>query len=608
MLRTNHQPKTQHRTAHAFVSANRRIAESMRLETPTEQTSTHSRFKPMSPVKALSSFLGGISRDQSSSIKPPSLGTSVTSQRPAELLSIGQMTSKSHVQPLLRAESNRVQAADIKPTDPSADNIFVQLESTLTTYIVALRSRCGNIVGKVLRNRTNADILAVNELYNILLDDAQQFQTTAEAPIDVLFSAFEKFLNREWKERMGPVLPRPILDRMQILFDTLPSYAIQDPLRALLNEMSPQNQRAFSALIRLLYELLDTSGNDGDRGALTVAFAELMVQEADPHHYISLLDRLVENIDVLFEDTSSLNTNSFSKNSSLQGARTGTTGSLSSTASSLKKRFGFGNLTRENSKTDSESRVGQIIRNLSKKSTAEANSQPSSLSKSFLGRSRSTDNENRRPLLSRPASKDSNQTLSGFAQQARPATAHQDSFSPIGNHDPVRIPTQDHPRRKRRSSLSDLTNLRNSPVPNFASPNRPRKVDIPADAVSPFQTGRRVLRTPSPPKMQRTLNNPHSKIPSPSNLKENMPPAAIDRTYDENVKQAKPMSQSSGFSPSKRALGSSQIPFMKYGVLSPSPAPSLMSSKAPSPQKLRLQSPQKVNSQELEGLKQTDVE
>ena len=42
------------------------------------------------------------------------------------------------------------------------------LEDTFTTYVVALRSRSGNVVGKVLRNRATADELIVNELYNIL--------------------------------------------------------------------------------------------------------------------------------------------------------------------------------------------------------------------------------------------------------------------------------------------------------------------------------------------------------------------------------------------------------------------------------------------------------
>ena len=42
------------------------------------------------------------------------------------------------------------------------------LEDTFTAYVVALRSRSGNVVGRVLRSRATAEEVIVNELYNIL--------------------------------------------------------------------------------------------------------------------------------------------------------------------------------------------------------------------------------------------------------------------------------------------------------------------------------------------------------------------------------------------------------------------------------------------------------
>ncbi len=42
------------------------------------------------------------------------------------------------------------------------------LEETFATYMLALRSRRGNVVGKILRSRAFAGELAVNELYNVL--------------------------------------------------------------------------------------------------------------------------------------------------------------------------------------------------------------------------------------------------------------------------------------------------------------------------------------------------------------------------------------------------------------------------------------------------------
>ena len=577
-----------------LIATNQKIAESIRPILPMDQNQTHSRIKPRSPVKAISSFLGGLSREQFSYTKLPAAGTDAVMSR------VGAPASSTRTLPKVptRSSSAKIEINKTSVTEPKlsadpVDNAFTQLETTLSTYVVALHSRCGNIVGRVIRNRASADVLAVNELYNILLEDPNQYQSTAEVPIDVLFSAFEKFLRREWKARIGPVLPQHILNKMDTLFNTVSSSLLHDPFGELLNEMSPQNRRAFSALTKLLYELLETSGNDGDRGALTAAFAEVMVQEADPHIYISVFDRLVENIDVLFDDIGPIDTNSASKNSSLQGTRTANTGSLSSTASSLKKRFGFGNLSRENSKTDSESRVGQILRNLSKKASTEANLQPPSLSKSFLARSRSTDNENRRPPLIRPGSQDSNQVLSHSGLVNRPMTAHQGSPVLPSKNETIRVGAPETPRRKRRSSLSDLTTLQNSPVPDFASPNRPRKIDIPADSVSPLQSARRALRTPSPSKMQRTPGQIPSKIPSPTNLKENMPPTAPSRAIQAPLKQLANTNIGSGFSPKKRGPESTQIPAVKHGVLSP---PSMRSSsKSTSPQKLRMQSPQKVS-------------
>lgn len=51
---------------------------------------------------------------------------------------------------------------------PAQKDPLISLEETFTTYIVALRSRSGNVVGRVLRGRSGADERLVNELYNIL--------------------------------------------------------------------------------------------------------------------------------------------------------------------------------------------------------------------------------------------------------------------------------------------------------------------------------------------------------------------------------------------------------------------------------------------------------
>ena len=82
--------------------------------------------------------------------------------------------------------------------------------------------------------------------------------------------------------------------------------------------MSPQNSRALAATIKLISEyvvsserfrswadrnhsLLDASGNDGDRGALIASFAEALVPDSNSHDCMTLLDRLVDDYDSLFD-------------------------------------------------------------------------------------------------------------------------------------------------------------------------------------------------------------------------------------------------------------------------------------------------------------------
>jgi hypothetical protein len=578
LQRLHHQP-TNPTIAQIYISSNQKLAESIRPSLPIEPQA-RSRFRPMSPVKALSSFLGGISKEQTSPAKPPN---------PTRLDSHEikfPPPSYAFNQPAI--QDSKI-TSGIKTTQYSGEGSFDLLENTLNTYIVALHSRCGNVVGKIIRNRSNANELTVNELYNALLEDPSQYQTTAEVPVDVLFSAFEKFLNVAWREKMGPLMPQPILTRMHEIFNTRPQNQIQEPFKSLLAELSPQNQRAFSALVKLLFDLLESSGNDGDRGAITATFAEVMFPDTDPRDYIAFLDRLIESIEVLFDDVV-LSEGRLGLQPSLQRSRSTNTGSLSSATSSLKKKFGFGTLSRENSKSEPESRVGQMLRNLSKKAAGDGNNQPSSLSKSFLTRSRSTDNDNRRPLLSRPGSSSKeNQPSPMSTPQPRPVTTHRDSPDIASQMEALTVGRNNAPRRKRRSSLSDLSNLQSSSPLDFAS-SKPRKIEMPADSITPFQLARRNLQA-SPLMNKQRSPQPEipSKIPSPANRKENVPPVT--------TRERSPPKLYSGtesiISPRKRDLGLTQIPTFKHS----SPVPTSHGSsqrKTSSPQKLRIQSPQKV--------------
>lgn len=53
------------------------------------------------------------------------------------------------------------------------------------------------------------------------MEDPSRLQAAAEASVDVLFAAFEKFLQRGWRERMGPLLTADVLKGLQTTFGKL---------------------------------------------------------------------------------------------------------------------------------------------------------------------------------------------------------------------------------------------------------------------------------------------------------------------------------------------------------------------------------------------------
>ena len=447
-------------------------------------------FRPISPVKMLSNLLSGGPTSQPNTPSRPRENTHLTNDFPRMLppLPSGLEPKNNNDEVLSNSQARTIQTTVAE----TRDSLFL-LEDTFATYAMALRSRSGNIVGRVLRGRATADELSVNELYNALLGDPTRVRAAAEVAIDVLFVAFEKFLNVAWKDRMGPLLPGSLRAKMQSGLDTGRPTEFVERFRSSLEEMTPQNRRAFTATIKLLAELLDASGNDGDRGALMASFAEALIVDDSPHDYITLLDRLVEDYDSLFEANTAEDATSSIASDSIKRNRSVNTGSLSSNASSLRRKFGFGTLSRENSKSESESKVASVWRTLSKntKSPGENPQQPGSLSKGSLLRSRSTDNDIRMLPPLRPASRDRPMTSSAASHEepsSRPGSSHRSMaiLSTIGENTPTKATVLT--KKKRRSSLSDLKPLADSPslASWVGSPSQlrtPTKLPLPGNSV-----------------------------------------------------------------------------------------------------------------------------
>ncbi|KXH45161.1 hypothetical protein CSIM01_01290 [Colletotrichum simmondsii] len=383
-----------------------------------------------------------------------------------------------------------------------------------------------------------------------------------------------------------------------------------DFVNFIFKEMAPQNQRAFTALIKLLADLLDGCGNDGDRGILTVSFAELLVSDGTAQAYINLLDRLVEDCDRIFDDAG------FGVNLTVQQAfesmnsRSGKShsGSLTSNTSSIRRKFGFDTLLRQNSKNDSER--PSVWRTLSKHgrhpASADAASS-SSLSKMTSSRARSIDSGTQPGpnKLRRPGSRDRPPIAGAFDELPRPSSSQRPDMrlETIGEPDVESTPPVKSSKKKRRSSLSDLRSLMEA-----ATITDPReKIE---EAMMPLrinkQTSEKFNSTPRIPSPSRIPISPTSQsLRSPRMIsprqKENpmspealfsSPPAPPDR---ENTPSRTPKGHA-------RGLSTSNIPTLRptrpIGPVSQStdsiPRPSTSPGKPPGSGKLRLQSPQKL--------------
>ncbi|KAI4205670.1 MAG: hypothetical protein LQ350_000167 [Teloschistes chrysophthalmus] len=610
------------------VACNREILHAQAFRRPTSVSDNQSS-RPISPLKLVSNLFGGSTGhgDTPSKWRLPAPKIKEMPPIPPPKTIGLTVEDQSNQSPDTKASS--IEAGANAVPDPLAG-----LELTFNAYVIALRSRSGNIVGRILRNRAAADELEVNELYNVLVENPARVQAAAEVSIDVLFAAFEKFMAKGWQERMGILLAEDTLVTMTSALDLGKPVEFAQQVHKCLEDMSPQSRRAFTAAIKLLSDLLDAAGNDGDRGALMASFTEALVSGSNPHGYIILFDRLVEDYDNLFE-ASAVNSTDASPGTgttsdSLKRHRSVNTGSMSSNASSLKKRFGFGNLSRENSKSESESKVASVWRALNKnaKSPSENQLQPGSLSKGSLLRSKSTDTNPWMLPPPRPVSRDLPTPPSASprdASSSRATSSHMNMsiLNTIGEDTPTKVPVT--LKKKRRSSLSDLKPIQDSASGHAWLPLQPRKLPQPGtSAGAPPRTptgGPQSFRnTPSVDYSQRfgsperfgsqrqkspqRTGSPHQKENSPSQRpypKKTSSPAIPRYQHRKPPTSTDPSEVTiQNLSPKKRIPSSNGASATRVGLTERAWPPNAPASISPtkqtpsSPQKLRMQNPQKL--------------
>ncbi len=166
LLRLQHQSQNPALTA-SFLSLNRSILNALAVGVGGDQ-SRFRTLRPPSPVKMLSNLLGGIAlRDPGSPTKqrqPPTQLTDTSVMLPPPL-----MRSKSEDQTVIVEEEVKQKITVIETNGTSGTVHPIKLlEDISATYVIALHARRGNVVARVLRGRSGADELAVNEVYNTL--------------------------------------------------------------------------------------------------------------------------------------------------------------------------------------------------------------------------------------------------------------------------------------------------------------------------------------------------------------------------------------------------------------------------------------------------------
>ncbi|KAL9089336.1 MAG: hypothetical protein Q9159_002637 [Coniocarpon cinnabarinum] len=428
------------------------------IQLPSERLSrSRSRTKTLrqhSPVKAIANLFGGSSKqshEQPSHHAPSKSASSISSRPHLGPKSRSESKMDLKLEPFTTTSST---TATIVTNETGTSNIdmMANLDAGLETCVLALRARKGNIIGRVITNRSGANETTVDQIYKSLLERPEDHEPTSQAPVDALFAAFERFLKEAWAEKLGPVLDGSVLKELQAKSEMLPPVDFEDFLTTKIDDMIPQNRRALRGIIGLLIDLLDGTGNDGDRGALMATITEMMVCEGNPHDYMPLFDRLVEEHDVILSETYHSTTPKYGSTAT----RSAHTGSFSSKASSLGRRLGFGTLSRKNSRPDALN------------AALTAQNDPRAL----LGRTKSFDWNKVSSPLSRPGSRDRPPTGSS---ESRPGTGKLiDQEEPINN---FKIGIKEaNPRKKRRSSLSDIEGLpsvNTSPFWNSPSPRRP---------------------------------------------------------------------------------------------------------------------------------------
>ncbi|KAI0155029.1 hypothetical protein GGR57DRAFT_103640 [Xylariaceae sp. FL1272] len=587
----------------ALVNTHTKILHELRVSNRTEKTRS---FLASSPVKYLSSFLGGSSVTEATSTTR--LQRALTDSSALSLGSFSGQISRSNSSRDAASIYGSIKSRDgqrVGPGEPEPENPIMQTEQTFTGYIMNLLALKGSFNVRTLMNRSMVDETLINDVYNKLIGSPFDPLNSSDFTADVVFASFEKFVANGWRNQMGHIITTKALDALQERASKRLPGDFADFVHFLFADMAPQNRRAFSALVRLLNELLEACNNDSDRGSLTLAFAELLVDADIAPQYINLLDRLVEDCERIFDEgPTSFNLSTGTGGSVYESMTSATrsgkshTGSVTSNTSSLRKKFGLGDfLMRQNSKTETDSR-SSVWRSLSKHGRNPGTGDPASLSRGSVARTRSVDLVGGTNKLRRPGSRDRPPIAGAFDDTfSRPTSSQR--LETIGEPGETIAKA---PRKKRRSSLSDLKSLMEA--------TRLDDDDEPLQPLSHMkETSEKFNSTPRLPSPSKIPISPKTHHQISQQITASVTHSAKQKeNIKENIDDPYRTVTASNESPRKghlKLLSTSNIPTLKPSRTDPGPDTSPTrptTSPSKSPGKLRLQSPQKLR-ERLQGEK-----
>lgn len=291
----------------ALMSANRKLLRASGV--PFDGESRFSRLRPPSPVKLFSSFLGSNNPNGApgspSRNRPVLLDRTQSQMLPPKMERIPGMLQKRSTVVGVESwgaleDSDGGDNGDVSITMAN-ESPLKRLEETFEAFVVALQMfSSADVDLQPLREMHGIDNTAVEEFLENMVQDPKSVRVEMDLGVDIVFEAFRQFLRGEWKDGMGPVIGGKGLAELQSKSEELYPGDFEDFFKIFILDWTPQNKRAFRTIVMLLRAMQGRVQDADDKGLLTKAFTELLVEDAGALEFMPLVDRLVEEADSLF--------------------------------------------------------------------------------------------------------------------------------------------------------------------------------------------------------------------------------------------------------------------------------------------------------------------